>query len=167
VSGASDDRNNHRHVPRTGCRNKGKARTYRRKARKQYLAVAKKKKPRMEAIRWAPRQQLQYVRRNLETIRSRYGSDLTRLSRYQYQSLLVVSEIYRQQRKMYDEKTHSVPGRIVNLSQPHVRPIVGERRQPPLSSVRRSRRQKLSTVHHRAFLITPEGQDPVFVQSLW
>lgn len=77
-----------------------------------------------EAIRQALRQQLQYIRRNLKTIRSRYGNDLTYLSRQQYQSLLVVSEVYRQQRKMYDSQVHSVPYRIVSLSQPHVRPIV-------------------------------------------
>ena len=118
------------HTPDIGTSEK--PRTYRRKARKQYLAVAKKKKPRMKAIRRALRQQLQYVRRNLETIRSRYGDDLTRLSQYQYRSLLVVSEIYRQQRKMYDEKTHSVSGRIVSLSQPHVRPIVREKTAAPV-----------------------------------
>ena len=118
------------HAPDVGT--KEKPRTYRRKARKQYLAVAKKKKPRTKAIRRALRQQLQYIRRNLETIRGRYGSDLTRLSRYQYRSLLVVSEIYRQQRKMYNEKTHSVSGRIVSLSQPHVRPIVRGKTAAPV-----------------------------------
>lgn len=118
------------HAPDVGTQEK--PRTYRRKARKQYLAVAKKKKPRMKAIKRALRQQLQYVRRNLETIRSRYGCDLTRLSRHQYRSLLVVSEVYRQQRKMYDEKTHSVPGRIVSLSQPHVRPIVRGKTAAPV-----------------------------------
>lgn len=118
------------HAPDIGTNEK--PRTYRRKARKQYLAVAKKKKPRKKAIRRALRQQLQYIRRNLETIKSRYGNDLTRLSRYQYRSLLVVSEIYRQQRKMYDEKIHSVSGRIVSLSQPHVRPIVRGKTAAPV-----------------------------------
>jgi transposase, IS5 family len=45
-----------------------KPRTYRRKARKQYLQVAKSRKPRMKAIRKALKQQLQYIWRNLETI---------------------------------------------------------------------------------------------------
>ena len=110
------------HTPVSGTSEK--PRTYRRKAQKEYLVVARKKKPLMKAIRWALRHQSQYVRRNLETIRSRYGDDLTRLSRYQYRSLLVVCEIYRQQRTMYNEKTHSVSDRIVSLSQPHVGPIV-------------------------------------------
>ena len=118
------------HAPEVGTAEK--PRTYRRKARKQYLTVAKKKKPRAKAIRRALRQQLQFVRRNLETIRSRYGTNLTRLSHYQYRSLLVVNEVYRQQRKMYDEKTHSVSGRIVSLSQPHVRPIVRGKRAAPV-----------------------------------
>lgn len=118
------------HAPDVGKREK--PRTYRRKARGQYLAVVKKKKPRVKAIRRALRQQLQYTRRNLETIRGRYGANLTRLSRYQYRSLLVVSEVYRQQRKMYEEKTHSVSDRIVSVSQPHVRPIVRGKTAAPV-----------------------------------
>ena len=33
-------------------------------------------------------------------------------------------KIYEQQKYMYDHKTHSVPDRIVSVSQPFVRPIV-------------------------------------------
>ncbi|MBM6414885.1 IS5/IS1182 family transposase, partial [Lacticaseibacillus paracasei] len=32
--------------------------------------------------------------------------------------------VYEQQRYMYDNKTHSVPDRIVSLSQPYIHPIV-------------------------------------------
>ena len=32
--------------------------------------------------------------------------------------------LYQQQKKMYDDKTHSVEDRIVSIHQPHVRPIV-------------------------------------------
>ncbi len=35
-----------------------------------------------------------------------------------------IQELYRQQKYMYDHKTHSVEDRIVSISQPHVRPVV-------------------------------------------
>ena len=38
--------------------------------------------------------------------------------------LTVIQKVYEQQKFMYDNHTHSVPDRIVSLSQPWVRPIV-------------------------------------------
>jgi len=38
--------------------------------------------------------------------------------------LVVVAEIYRQQRWLYENKKQSIDDRIVSLSQPHIRPIV-------------------------------------------
>ena len=52
------------------------------------------------------------------------GADLGRLKAYDYRSLLVIHEIYRQQLEMWREKKHRVDDRIVSLSQPWVRPIV-------------------------------------------
>ena len=46
------------------------------------------------------------------------------LSKRLYRLLLVINELYRQQQWMYEERTHSIKDRIVNLHQPHVRPIV-------------------------------------------
>ena len=37
---------------------------------------------------------------------------------------IVVTEVYRQQLWMYENKTHSIEDRIVSLTQPHIRPIV-------------------------------------------
>ena len=37
---------------------------------------------------------------------------------------MVITELLRQQKDMYDNKKHTTPGRIVSISQPHVRPIV-------------------------------------------
>ena len=54
------------------------------------------RKPRERTLRKALKQQLQYVERNL----------------------------VRQQRQMYSEKSHSLEGRIVSISKPHVRAIV-------------------------------------------
>jgi len=49
---------------------------------------------------------------------------LSVLSKQQYKNLLVIHEVYRQQLEMYEERKHKIPGRIVSVSQPHVRPIV-------------------------------------------
>jgi hypothetical protein len=38
--------------------------------------------------------------------------------------LLVVTEVYRQQLWLYENKKHSIEDRIVSLDQPHIRPIV-------------------------------------------
>jgi transposase, IS5 family len=44
----------------------------------------------------------------------------------------VCGEIYRQQKLMYDSRTRSVSGRIVSISQPHVRPIVSGKAGAPV-----------------------------------
>ena len=102
-----------------------KARTYRHTARKEYLKVAKKRKVSPKQLRKALRKQLSYLRRNLRYIENLSGkTSLKVLSKKQYRDLLVISELYRQQRLMYEKETHRSEGRIVSISQPHVRPIV-------------------------------------------
>lgn len=102
-------------------------RTYRVKARRQFVAFTKHKKPRRNKIRQANRQQLGYLKRNLQAIdRLLEHPDtlpLTQLSRREYKNLLVCRELYRQQWEMYEQKTQRVDDRIVNITQPHVRPI--------------------------------------------
>jgi hypothetical protein len=111
------------HEPFIGIR--PKPRTYRQKARKAYLAVARQKKPGVKKIRKAVGQQLRYLRRNLGHIDRMIEDDgLYYLDRRLYRMLLVIQEVYRQQQWMYENKKHSVSDRIVSLSQPHVRPIV-------------------------------------------
>jgi len=101
-----------------------KPRTYRIKARKAYLAVAKSKKVSAGKLRKALRSQLGYLRRNLKSIgKLSTFLDLTVLSKKQYHDLLVISEVYRQQQLMYDQHSRRVDDRIVSISQPHVRPI--------------------------------------------
>ncbi len=46
------------------------------------------------------------------------------LSKKDYKNLLVVSEVYRQQLWMYENKTNRIDDRIVSINQPHVRPII-------------------------------------------
>lgn len=103
-----------------------KPKTYRNLARKNYLQVAKKRRPSRKQRRKAIRKQLQYVKRNLSHIEqlTQAGVGLEVLSSRQYKSLLVVAEVYRQQQWMSDKKTSTIEDRIVSLSQPHIRPIV-------------------------------------------
>ena len=103
-----------------------KPRTYRRVARKDYLKAAKTRKLSIRKRRKAIRQQLGYVGRNLRSMDKllNMGVSLERLSRYEYRSLLVLSELYRQQRLMYKGDLTRIADRIVSISQPHVRPIV-------------------------------------------
>ena len=71
----------------------------REKARKDYLNVAKKKRPRKEEREKAIHLQLNYIRRNLASIDKliNQGFSLLKLSKKEYKKLLVVAEIYRQQ----------------------------------------------------------------------
>jgi hypothetical protein len=101
-----------------------KPRTYRIKARKAFLAVAKSKKVQKTKLRKAIRSQLGFIRRNLKSIEKLSEVvPLTVLSKRQYRDLLVISELYRQQQWMYDHCSKRIDDRIVSISQPHVRPI--------------------------------------------
>lgn len=106
---------------------KSKPRTYRRKACKQYLSTAKKRKKTKKEVRKVIGQQLRYLKRNLNTLHKMLdmfeGEKFPLKSRDQ-KIFWVIQHIYTQQKAMYDTKTHSHPNRIVNIYQPHVRPIV-------------------------------------------
>jgi hypothetical protein len=103
-----------------------KPRTHRKQARQQFLAVAKKKRPRINKIRKAIRQQLGHLRRNLTSIDAltACGASLLAAGRCAYQKLLVVSELVRQQNILHHSDSRSIPDRIVSLNQAHIRPIV-------------------------------------------
>jgi hypothetical protein len=101
-----------------------KPRTYRKRARKEYLSAAKSKKLSKSKRRKAIRKQLGYLKRNLKSIdKLSRQTSLLLLSRRQYKNLLVIQEVYRQQQWMYDHRTSRIDDRIVSVSQPHVRPI--------------------------------------------
>jgi len=104
-----------------------KPRTYRRLARKQYLNVAKKKNKTKRELRKAIGQQLRYLKRNLKSINGLLDKapqmNFPLKSRNQ-KIFWVIQHIYGQQSKMYKEHIHSIDNRIVNIYQPHVRPIV-------------------------------------------
>lgn len=100
-----------------------KPRTYREKARKEFIRFIHLKKPDKNKVRKAIGKQLRYVARNLRNI-EKMGGSLDVLSERQYRDLQVIKELYRQQKEMYDTSARSIESRIVSISQPHVRPIV-------------------------------------------
>jgi IS5 family transposase len=103
-----------------------KPRCNRDKARNLFLAIIKKKRPKRAEIREAKRFQLNEIRRNLRAIDGMIhsGAVLMDLGAHLYRKLVVTSEVQRQQQEMYDADSRRINDRIVNLSKPHVRPIV-------------------------------------------
>lgn len=101
-----------------------KPRTYRKRARKDFLSVAKSKRLSKSKRRKMIRKQIGYVSRNLKTIkRLSKVSSLTLLNKHQYKNLLVIHELLRQQKWMHEQRVNRIDNRIVSISQPHVRPI--------------------------------------------
>ena len=98
-------------------------RTYRKAARKAYLKYARSRKHTTKMTRKAIRVQLGYLRRDLSHIDKMLQGGKT-LTLRQAQRLETIRNIYEQQKYMYDNHTHTVPDRIVSVSQPFVRPIV-------------------------------------------
>ena len=100
-----------------------KLRTYRKRARKEYLQYARSRKHTAKKTRQATRKQLNYLKRDLENIDRKLLTGKV-LTERQKDRLNTLRKIYEQQKYMLDHNTHSVPDRIVSVSQPFVRPIV-------------------------------------------
>lgn len=100
-----------------------KPRTYRKRARKEYLQYARSRKHTAKKTRQATRKQLSYLKRDLESIDQKLLKGKV-LTERQKERLNTLRKIYEQQKYMLDHNTHSVPDRIVSVSQPFVRPIV-------------------------------------------
>ena len=97
----------------------------RKRVRKNYLRVAKQRKPRKNKIRQAVGEQLECVEKNiamLEGILDKIGFESFGIDNWA--KLLIITEIAKQQRYHYDNPSKPIPNRIVSLSQPHVRPMV-------------------------------------------
>ena len=103
---------------------KRKPRTYRKVARKAYLATIRKKNKPRKQLRKAIRKQLNYIKRNISTINSLLDNCTRPIIFKSFRQFWILQEIYRQQQYMYDNRSNQVDDRIVSLSQPHVRPIV-------------------------------------------
>ena len=115
---------------------KKKPRTYREKARKDYLAIAKQKRPSAKVRRRGIKQQLQYLRRNLGHIERLLAYwpagtpvPMPRWLMYRY---WVIQHLYEQQWEMYRNKARRCDHRIVSISQPYVRPIVRGKQDKPV-----------------------------------
>ena len=106
-----------------------KPRTYRRKARKEYLVVSKKRHKNKKELRVIIGKQVRYIRRNISTIEKmlddieQLGKEFPLKPRDQ-RIYWVVQHLFSQQMYMYRNKTHKCSDRIVNIYQPHVRPMV-------------------------------------------
>ena len=100
-----------------------KPRTYRKCAWKDYLKYTRCRKHTAKMTRKAIGKQLSYLKRDLEAIDGKLLLGKTLTDR-QMERLNTLRSIYEQQKYMYDHRTHSVPDRIVSVSQPFVRPIV-------------------------------------------
>ena len=106
---------------------KKKPRTYRRKARKAYLALAKQKNPLKKQRRKAIKHQLQFLKRDfghIENLLDLVADESTALTERQRRQYWIVQEVYRQQEEMFRNRERRCDHRIVNISQPHIRPIV-------------------------------------------
>ena len=113
-----------------------KPRTYRVKARQDYLTIAKQKRPSAKARRRGIKQQLQYLRRNLGHIERllEYWPEGTPvpLPRWLMYRYWVIPHLYHQQQEMYRAKSRRCNDRIVSISQPYVRPIVRGKLDKPV-----------------------------------
>ena len=110
--------------------NEEKPRTYRQNARKDYLALAKQRRKSSQAIRKAIKKQLGYVKRDIGYIDAYLERGLI-LSEKDMKKYSVIRTVYEQQRYMHENNVHTVPGRIVSISQPSVRPIVRGKAKAP------------------------------------
>lgn len=107
-----------------------KPRMYRQNAGADYLALAKCRKRTGKRIRKAIKKQLQYVRRDLRYI-DEYLAQGIEFDAGQLERIDVIRKVYEQHDYMYCNKTHTVPDRIVSISQPHIRPIVRGKAKAP------------------------------------
>lgn len=101
-----------------------KPRTYRQKARILYLRFARNRRPRYKQIRRAIREQLGFIRRDIDLVKDLLATSSCQPTPRQMQYWQTIQDVYLQQQEMYREKKHKVEDRIVSIHQPWVRPIV-------------------------------------------
>lgn len=101
-----------------------KPRTYRKNARKEYLNIQKKKNKTSRELYKANGKQLRFLRRNLahiERLLEAYDSFPLKYESLRY--LMILNTVYEQQYEMHTTRTNRIDDRIVNIHQPHVRPL--------------------------------------------
>jgi len=105
---------------------KVKPRSYRRIARKQYLALAKQRRKSRRVLRKGIGQQLRYLSRNIQTLSTLLDELPAQPSPLKFRDLKifwVIQLLYDQQTYMHQHRLRSHSDRIVNIYQPYVRPI--------------------------------------------
>ncbi len=106
-----------------------KVRTYREIARKDFLNAVRKKAKSGKEIYKANGTQIRYLKRNLQHITDLLLAYKTqKIKQPLHQSNIAYLEtlelVYQQQHTMHSTHTNRIDNRIVNIHQPHVRPIV-------------------------------------------
>ncbi|MCE5178570.1 MAG: IS5 family transposase [Porphyromonadaceae bacterium] len=104
-----------------------KPRTYRSVARKAFLNVSKMKRKPANVLRKAIRKQINYLKRDIRTINEMLDTikdEPIPFDRRQLKYFFVIQHLLEQQETMYRKRAHQIEDRIVNIHQPHVRPIV-------------------------------------------
>jgi len=102
-----------------------KPRTYRAIARKYFLNTAKKKGKTKKEIYKANGRQLRFLKRNLAHIEMLLKAYVIfPLKPREQKYLMVLHTVYEQQEQMHRMGSNRIDDRIVNIHQPHVRPIV-------------------------------------------
>jgi len=113
-----------------------KSRTYRQKARQAYLAIVKQRRPGRKRLRKGIKQQLQYLRRNLDHIETLLGhwpeGRRLPLPHWLLHRYWVIQHLYDQQWEMYQNKCQRCNDRIVSISQPYVRAIIRGKLNKPV-----------------------------------
>jgi len=105
-----------------------KVRTYRNLARKDFLnAIKKKTKSFKEIYKWNGHQ-IRYLKRNMahiEVLLKAFERDELEhpLKKKELLYIQTLQTVYEQQEAMHRTQTRSIENRIVNIHQPHVRPI--------------------------------------------
>ncbi len=100
-----------------------KPRTYRKTARKEYIAITRRKNKPAKMIRKTMKKQAGYLKRNLNHVKQLLKSGKG-LGEKDLSLLEVLRKVHAQQSEMLKNGKRSVENRIVSISQPHVRPIV-------------------------------------------
>jgi hypothetical protein len=96
----------------------------RKKAKNRFLEIIKKRRHKAGEIRNAIIEQIEYVKKNLETLSRLMGEFTIRLTEKRMLRLITIRKVIGQQEEMIEKGIHKTENRIVSLRQPHVRPIV-------------------------------------------
>jgi hypothetical protein len=130
------------------------------------LQFSKNRKPNKKTIRKQVKAQLGYLKRNLKHIdrllilQAKSGKPIKWSERLR-KRMYVISEIYRQQQVMYDDKRKKISDRIVNVAQPWVRPIVRGKAGSSVefgAKINISLTEKMVTVDYSSFNAFNEGK---------